>query len=178
VDDWGNCLEALAWLVEYPRGDVAGDARAAVEACEAVAPDLAPPLRAFAAFVAATSPSDLEEGFSRQFELNPTCALEIGWHLYGEEYLRGAFLVRMRAEQRAVGVEAGVELPDHLAAVLRLLARMELAPATDFARCCVIPALDTMRDKLADVASPYAALLGTIHAVLDRRYAVEEVAHG
>jgi len=178
LSDWTACLDALAALLEYPSERTAPAAAAAVTACAAVAPDLAPPLRAFAAFVERSTLTDLEEGFTRIFEVNPTCALEVGWHLYGEEYLRGAFLVRLRAEQRAVAVDAGTELADHLSPVLRLLGRMAPAAADDFACCCVIPAVDTMRQKLADVASPYAALLGTVQAVCERRHVREEVAHG
>jgi len=32
------------------------------------------------------------------FDINPACALEVGWHLFGEDYMRGQFLVRMREE--------------------------------------------------------------------------------
>ena len=31
----------------------------------------------------------IEETFTRTFDVNPACALEVGWHLFGEEYARG-----------------------------------------------------------------------------------------
>ena len=49
-------------------------------------------------------------------DINPECTLEVGWQLYGEDYNRGAFLVRMRAWMRSVGVEERGELPADLAA--------------------------------------------------------------
>ena len=42
----------------------------------------------------------VEEAFTGTFDVNPACALEVGWHLFGEEYARGMFLVRMREEMR------------------------------------------------------------------------------
>ncbi len=51
---------------------------------------------------------EVEEAFTRTFDVNPACALEVGWHLFGEEYTAAMFLVRMREELRKHG-SAGVE---------------------------------------------------------------------
>ena len=50
--------------------------------------------------------------------------LEVGWHLFGEEYTRGLFLVRLRGEMRDRGIEESSELPDHVAHVLAVVAAM------------------------------------------------------
>ena len=65
--------------------------------------------------------TELEELYTRTFDINPVCSLEVGWHLFGEDYNRGAFLVRMRGLLREHGIEEGAELPDHLESVLRVL---------------------------------------------------------
>ena len=80
-----------------------------------------------AAFGAYSEPRDLhelEETYARTFDINPACALEVGWHLFGEEYARGLFLVRLRGEMREHGVEESSELPDHITHVLALIAAM------------------------------------------------------
>ena len=39
---------------------------------------------------------EVEEAFVRTFENNSERALELGWHLHGENYARGNFMVRLR----------------------------------------------------------------------------------
>ncbi len=72
-----------------------------------------------------------EELYTRTFDLNPVCALEIGWHLFGEDYERGAFLVRMRDQLRRARARRGhrTARPPDLGA--RRFGRME---ATEAAR--------------------------------------------
>ena len=47
------------------------------------------------------SVEDLQELYTRTFDWNPDTSLEIGWHLYGENYERGEFLVEVRAPAAA-----------------------------------------------------------------------------
>lgn len=176
--DWIAVYDALGALVGYPTDATAGDARRAVVELFDAAPELTGPLDAFACFAASQTTTQLEELFCRTFDINPTCALEVGWHLYGEEYMRGAFLVKMGQEQTRLDVPTNSELSDHLANVLSTLVRMEPAAGDDFARRCVIPAVTVMTDKLTAAESPYADLLYTIYAVLAHRHAPAEVTHG
>src|SRR6266568_3182701 len=55
-----------------------------------------------------------QELYVQTFEFNPACTLELGWHLFGENYERGEFLVRMREQLRRHGIAESNELPDHL----------------------------------------------------------------
>jgi nitrate reductase delta subunit len=176
--DWVTVYDALAALVGYPTDDTPAQARRAVVELFDAAPELTGPLDAYACFVAGRSTTELEELFTRTFDINPTCALEVGWHLYGEEYMRGAFLVKMGQEQARLNVPTHGELSDHLSHVIATLGRMEPDAADDFARRCVIPAVTIMTDKLTAAESPYADLLYTIYAVLAHRHAESEVTHG
>ena len=67
----------------------------------------------------------LEEVFTQAFDLSTTNCLEVGWHLYGEDYKRGQFLVRMRAALAEKGIAESLELPDHLSHCLQLLSRLD-----------------------------------------------------
>ena len=42
---------------------------------------------------------ELEELYAATFDSSDDCALEVGWHLYGEAYQRGVFLVEMRGRE-------------------------------------------------------------------------------
>ena len=88
-------------------------------------------------------PSDpaRQESYVQTFEFNPACTLEIGWHLFGENYERGEFLVRMREQLRRHGIAESTELPDHLTYLLPLLARMEHGEAAQLAGEFLLPAL-------------------------------------
>ncbi len=91
----------------------------------------------------------IEEAFTGTFDVNPTCALEVGWHLFGEEYARGMFLVRMREEMRKYDLAESVELPDHISHVLAIVAAMPDDEAVRFVKACVQPAIAKMNDALA-----------------------------
>ena len=165
-------LDALAPLFAYPSEGFALRAAEAAAALRGAAPEAAPLLDPFLLHVRDASASALEEGHTRTFDWSATCSLELGWHLYGEQYDRGAFLVAMRSRLRAVGVEEGVDLPDHVGACLRWVARAERAEAGVFARSAILPALARVLGGLAKDASPaaapYAALVRATQALVQR----------
>jgi nitrate reductase molybdenum cofactor assembly chaperone len=142
---------SVAQLLTYPGEDYLERVRT----CAALSHDLA----AFAEAIAPLSAIEMQELFTRTFDLNPLCCLEIGWHLFGENYERGTLMVRMRQELRRYGLEESTELPDHLCHVLRLLARMEAERAGDFAAACVLPALEKMLTAFQGKENPFERLL-------------------
>jgi nitrate reductase delta subunit len=155
-DDRSATLCDLAQLFRYPQAGYAATARRLAEQAAARGSAAAAELGVFAAYAEATGPAELEEIFARTFDLNPSCAPEIGWHLFGEEYARGLLLVRLRQELRAHGVAEAEELPDHLGHVLPLLAAMDEEPGRRFAQCCVAPAAGKMLAAIERAAAPDA----------------------
>jgi nitrate reductase delta subunit len=121
----------------------------------------------FAAVIATLSLEAQQELFTQTFDLNPVCSLELGWHLFGENYERGLLLVRMREHLRLAAISENGELPDHLTYALRLLPRMEQEQAADFAGAIVMPALAKMSHAIRDKKNPYEKLLHCL-AVLMR----------
>ena len=147
--------ESLARLLEYPTGDFAGRVDEYLE----LLPD--EKSTAFAAGTGKLSLSALEELYIQTFDFNPKCTLDLGWQLFAEDYNRGLFLAKLRAESRRLGVPETRELPDHLPHVLRLLARMTPADAGDFAATCGAPAVEKTLAAL-DEANPYRPLLDCV----------------
>lgn len=129
----------LAKLAHYPDSDYF----AHLEASLAAAPQ-SEPLSRFAAAVAPESLPQLQDLYTRTFDLNPVCAPELGWHLFGETYERGAFLVRMRQELSRHNITEGSELPDHLAHALELIGQMSSPEAEYFVVACLAPAVHKM----------------------------------
>ncbi len=126
------------------------------------------------------SDTDLQELFTQTFDHNPAHALEIGWHLFGEDYHRGALLVRLRQELRRHEIQEVSELPDHLSHVLQLLGRMEPSEALKFAQACVIPAMNKLTEGLQRDESPFLGLIECISAVIDHscEHEFEEICDG
>jgi nitrate reductase delta subunit len=108
-----------------------------------------------------------QELYVQTFEFNPACTLEIGWHLFGENYERGEFLVRMREQLRRYGIAETAELPDHLTHLLPLIGRMDRAEAAQLACESVLPALAKLQ---LPEGSPYAAALANIRQQLESEF--------
>ena len=129
-------------------------------------PEAAREISQFGAFVEQHQVWELEEAFTRTFDVNPACALEVGWHLFGEEYARGMFLVRMREEMRKFGLVESQELPDHITHVLAVVASMTDEEAARFVTACVLPAVIKMKAALDKTESPYAHVVSCLASVL------------
>lgn len=159
-------FDAIGRLFRYPTEGYLALARELAKSLCTGSSRAAEPMARFADYVASIPPHELEETFTRTFDLNPACAAEIGWHLFGEEYLRGLFMVRIRAEMRERGLEESGELPDHVVHVLAVLAAMEPKPAREFARACVCPAVGKMQRALAEGDPPFRPLVDALAAML------------
>ena len=175
-----NLLAGLGTLLWYPDAEFTAHLNVCVQLAETAPPEVRSGLMAFAESLRPLAAEEREELYARTFDINPVAALEIGWHLFGEEYHRGALLVRLRQELRRHGIEEVCELPDHPSHVLCLLGRMTPVEAAAFARACVIPALEKMLAGFAGKENPYECLLRSVAALLAERFPQlpQEMAHG
>ena len=134
--------EALSSLLGYP--DCGLLDRAAQHAVE------------FYAEVRHVTLDGLEELYTRTFDLNPVASLDLGWHLYGEQYERGRLLAELRARQTELGIDSGFELPDHLTVILRMMPHLEL---NDPLRKQLAVAVAKIRTTLDEQGNPYRHLI-------------------
>jgi nitrate reductase delta subunit len=158
-------LEALAALFTYPGNGYA----AAAENAAASSGSAVPLLPAFATEVRRMPLTALQELYTGTFDLQPVCALDLGWHLFGEDYQRGLLLARMRRELRACGIPETRELPDHLSHVLLLLARMEPAQAEEFVAAIVVPAVENMLQRMP-TENVFRGLLQAVQEVISLHF--------
>lgn len=171
--------ELLAALLEYPGPDLLAAAASARTALAARSPEAAAALESFACGIAPLDPGEVEELYTRTFDLLAPCCLDVGYQLFGETYQRGSFLVKLREATRRHGIETGSELPDHLPVMLRLLARLDRAgDPRGLAEEAILPALGRMRAALGDGANPYAALLAAIDTSLRADFSIAEEPRG
>jgi nitrate reductase delta subunit len=150
--------ENLADLIEYPDTDF--DSKIAAIAAD----DL---LREFSSRIAALSLSEAQELYTRTFDLNPVCALEIGYHLFGENYKRGEFLANLRETEAPFDLSQENQLPDYLPVLLRLLIKIKDEDLrSSLISECLIPALDKMLTSLKESDNPYRFLLEALRTTL------------
>lgn len=160
----------LARLLEYPGEDYPKRVARCAQVLAEDGADTAALLEEFSRRLGDLSTEELQELYTRTFDLNPVCSLEVGWHLFGESYERGDFLVKMRQELRRHGLVESAELPDHLTHVLAVLGRMPPADA-DRLVALLFPALDKMRAGFEESDNPFKNVLESITRVVESRHA-------
>ena len=159
-------LNTFRTLLGYPADDLLQAAELLYIILQSELPEAATEVSRFGAFLEQHRLEEVEEAYISAFEMNPACALEIGWQLFGEEYDRGLLLVRLRDELRRFGIRESTELPDHLSHVLPLIAAMPDDEAKRFVQACVMPAVQKMRESIERTESPYRFVVATLSMVL------------
>ena len=174
-----SALDGLAALLAYPEEGYLQQAEMAREILADEYPGAACHLTEFTHAVRSLEIEELQELFTRTFDLNPICAMEVGWQLYGDEYKRGEFLVKMQQILNQHDLPSSTELPDHLTRILPLLQRVSPGEAEPLAREYIVPALGKMLAGLVGKLNPFEKVLKAVSEVLDNQIArrFEEVKH-
>lgn len=163
-------FNALSRLLSYPDENTVQTAEFLFVVLQSEIPEASQAMSKFGAFAEQHELWEVEEAFTRTFDVNPTCALEVGWHLFGEEYARGMFLVRMREELRKYDLPESTELTDHISHVLAIVAAMPDDEASRFVRACVQPAIEKMKQALEGKDTPYRHVVACLASVLTARW--------
>ncbi len=166
-------LEAFSDLLRYPGEGRAEQVPGWISEIQAAAPGVDSDLQALAEYWGTHNETQLEETFVRTFENNSERALELGWHLHGENYARGSFMARMRGLLRDLEIEESVELPDHVSHLLSVVSRAEPGLARALARTVVAPALSKIEAGFSEKHNPYYGVIVGLHAYIDEHYADE-----
>ncbi|MBM4131179.1 hypothetical protein FJ250_09150 [bacterium] len=143
-------LERLAALLDYPAAGLDG----AAAGCAAATALLALP------------PAAREECYTATFDLMAACTPYASVHLFGEEsFKRAALMSALNARAADAGLPPSGELPDHVARLLALAARLDEAECRELAAHCLLGPVRAMADAL-DRANPYRAILEAALATL------------
>ena len=156
VDAW----DRLADLVEYPEGASYAQLIAAPIGAGADC-GVAEALGRFRESVAANGARVMQERYVEAFDFDPASTLDLGWHLFGDTPDRGAFLSALREDIVRAGVFERGELPDNLAIVMRLIARLDGTAASKLA-ARIAPAVARVHDHLRSRNYPYADLIDAV----------------
>jgi nitrate reductase delta subunit len=162
-----SIYENLADLLDYPVADWQSRCDECKELLTAERESLVRQFSLFASETQRLSLSELQEVYTRTFDLSPVCALDIGYHLFGENYKRGVFLANLRETEAPFDLGQEHQLPDYLPVLLRLLTKLddeELRSALIVD--CMIPALEKMLKTLGEGENPYRHLIAAVNTKL------------
>lgn len=162
-------FDSLGQLLQYPSKGFHDNLKALAKHLTESGSPGSSDVERFAAHVNDLPLEDCEELFTRTFDINPVCALEVGWQLYGESYERGNFIVSMRQGLKRFGLPESNELPDHLSHVLQAIGRMKEDQASHFIGVMALPAVKKMNAGLEGKDNPYRFVLSGILAELAAR---------
>lgn len=139
----------FAEMLAYPDSDVPRTAAACANYIAAHDPEAAALIGTFAGYAAETHLDHLEEAYTSVFDLDPKCALYVGYHLLGESYKRSAFLLGLNEHFGANRFTPPGEVPDHLSIVLHSLAASKDEELDrELISEAIMPALDRMTGRI------------------------------
>lgn len=185
--------DEFAALFDYPDADYRANVWTAHGTVAQACPEAAVRLEALAAALP-DAVTEIQEIFTRSFDIQAITTLSVGYLLFGDDYKRGELLANLNREHRDAGVDCGRELSDHLPNVLRLMARWpDHELVTELVQEVVRPAVERMvaefgpermeqRDRLyakhfktliaasAERGTMFREPLAALAAVLDRDF--------
>lgn len=111
----------LEKLFRYPGENFLEDVMACQEYLDKHYPEAGKELQVFTNHITTLNEEQKEELFTKTFDVQPICYLDLGYVMFGEDYKRGEFLVSMQAEQHKIGNDCGTEMSDNICNVLTLM---------------------------------------------------------
>lgn len=135
----------LSDVFRYPGDDFLTVLDAAANVVAEKYPEAEKELRVFISYMKDCDPDKREEIYTKTFDVQPICYLDLGYVIFGEDYKRGAFLLHMQEEQQKAGNDCGPELPDNLSNILTLFSiTSDEALVEELASSILIPGLRRM----------------------------------
>lgn len=108
-------------------------------------PEAASEMKPFVEYINTHTEDEREELFTKTFDVQPICYLDLGYVIFGEDYKRGAFLLHMQEEQLLAGNDCGTDLSDNICNMLTLYAKTDNQALLDeLAVKILIPGLEKM----------------------------------
>ncbi|MCF8371698.1 MAG: hypothetical protein K9H64_08740 [Bacteroidales bacterium] len=166
-----NHYQLLADLLRYPDNDLAAQVKELSPFLKGNYMECHKNILAFEVYINIHNLTKQQENYIRTFDVNALCYLDIGYILFGEDYKRGEFLVKLSNEHKIAGNDCGSELADHLPNLLTLLSKTpDKKMAEELAYCLIIPAIKDMIANFKDESNVYKDALRIILTVLEKDF--------
>ncbi|MBL0061338.1 MAG: molecular chaperone TorD family protein [bacterium] len=117
-------------------------------------------LRAFRDGIADLSPFELQELYTRTFDLNPMCSPALSVHLFGvESFKRSHLMVGLLDMYRIADYPVSGESADHMSTVVRFLPFAENDAREEVAQFILLPGMAKIAEFLDSKSNPFSYLM-------------------
>ncbi|MEU8606607.1 nitrate reductase molybdenum cofactor assembly chaperone [Actinoplanes sp. NPDC048791] len=173
--------QSVSLLLDYPEPKMLARLELIRGALQQLPVTIRESIREFADHLAQTPLPQLQAEYVKTFDNRRRCNLFLTYFAHGDTRKRGMALLRFKQTYLSAGYELDdSELPDHLCVVLEFAATVD----HDQGRSLLLDhraGLELLRLSLADMSSPWAALIDAVSATLpalrgDERDAVRRLA--
>lgn len=117
--------DLLAKLFDYPSLNYKDKVIKVQNMVDNFYPNFSEILIDFVEFSQKASLKEMEEVYTRTFDVQAITTLDIGYVLFGDDYKRGELLVNLNRELRQAEIDPENELADNIKNLLKLLPRMK-----------------------------------------------------
>ncbi len=171
-----RALTGLSCLLDYPCQDYLSSFAAWAKDFAYLFPGAGQELNKFQSLVGELPLSEMEELYTRTFDIVPICNLYVSAHLYGDEnYERGALMHRLKERYEASSFDTEGELPDHLSVLLRFAPLFEPDELKEIVEYCLKVPVKEMVRSLEESSNPYSHVLKAVAEVLESDLIEERV---
>ncbi len=173
--------QTVSLLLDYPSSEMLAHLEMIRGASHRLPVAIGASIRGFADHLEQTSLPELQAEYVETFDNRRRCNLFLTYFAHGDTRKRGMALLRFKQTYLSAGYELDdSELPDHLCVVLEFAATVD----QERGRSLILDhraGLELLRISLADMSSPWAALIDAVTATLpalrgDERDAVRRLA--
>lgn len=139
------------------------------KALQGPCPEAAASLAQFRSALAGSHLGEIEEAYTRAFDVAPQCVPYVSVHLFGEEnYKRGELMSALLSAFARVEFDHGVELPDHVSVLLCFTAHIQGEERRELLNLCLREPLTRMTAALKRGQNPYGHLLQAARDLVDQ----------
>ncbi len=140
----------FADLLRYPSKDYPKQVEACQKMLDEKYPEVAMEMKRFTEYVNTHNEDQWQELFTKSFDVQPICYLDLGYVIFGEDYKRGAFLLHMQEEQLKAKNDCGTDLSDNICNMLTLYTKTDDYNLLDeLAVKIMIPGVEKMVSEFA-----------------------------
>jgi nitrate reductase delta subunit len=163
----GIALAQLGQMLGYPDEDFFAKLERLACSVRTAYPNSAKPLKKFQDYCKDMTRADMEELYTRTFDLAAIASPYITGYIYGDEnFDRGTLMATLSENYARLGFDMEGELPDHLALMLRFSSWLDEEALDELINYCLQKPVKEMCEQLRNCDNPYFFLLSAIDTVL------------
>jgi nitrate reductase delta subunit len=163
----GIALSQLGQLLAYPDGEYLSLCKTVISSLTERYEQAGNHLKQFVAILEKKRLAELEELYTRTFDLAALTSPYITGYIYGDEnFDRGTLMAVLGEEYDRAGFDRQGELPDHLSVLLRFCSWLDEETLEELIEYCLKQPVSEIAEQLKQAESPYFHLVAAVRSIL------------